>query len=563
MIYSNVGLAPSSSRSSAGFTLAGDGLLEDPNFKKEPSLIFLAQEDIRPIIELFYAQGFFKQRSAPSDPAGESSQNRTITLSVEGHERLIRPEGPDDEAFLAMERKLAETFQDQVWQLLYPGGDWRKWWENRYEWWKENRVTRAGTDRFLEDLIAALDLLTDDLLVQGCAWLAQRAHIQESLQMPMAVLLLSELEKRRKVDPVVAAVSRLLTATKNQALFEPMVLYLFGTFNEEAYPLLKEAVLGLDCLETAIKDQRWFVRVVAAKAAGQKGGMGMAGLKSLLDDEVAEVRHAAIQSLVSLNSIESRRLLEGVMDQERHEDKAALLTALAGSSAPWVIDLFETTLQEKAQGLWPLAVQGLSRVRSERSAELIVAYIRRFDPGTPESAMGIKALRDLGGAPARATLLTLLEENKDNPMARELVFYLTELGETLVVPRLWDCLLDRKHRDRALDAMAFLLVADFGNEAWKYRDRWEQHQEKSQAFFLKNALGLPLEKEVGEGVRYEGIQASALVNALLDEEWPVRQAALRILEEGAERSFGSFTKNTSTDEVADVARSWQAWLMGQ
>jgi hypothetical protein len=110
--------------------------------------------------------------------------------------------------------------------------------------------------------------------------------------------------------------------------------------------------------------------------------------------------------------------------------------------------------------------------------------------------------------------------------------------------------------------MAFLVVADFGNELWKYRELWEKYPGESQAFFLRESLGLQ-RMNPGDVPNYEGIACSELVAALSHEKWPVRMAALRILQEGAGRSFGSLTKDASSDELRTLARAWNAWLQAR
>ena len=59
---------------------------------------------------------------------------------------------------------------------------------------------------------------------------------------------------------------------------------------------------------------------------------------------------------------------------------------------------------------------------------------------------------------------------------------------------------------------------------------------------------------------YQGIAKNDLVNALRHESWPVRTAALRILEEGAGQSFGELTRYSTDDDINSVASAWEIWL---
>jgi hypothetical protein len=123
-----------------------------------------------------------------------------------------------------------------------------------------------------------------------------------------------------------------------------------------------------------------------------------------------------------------------------------------------------------------------------------------------------------------------------------------------------ECLFDKASRQNALDAMAFLLVADYGDELWKYRERFEKFPGKSQAYFLKDALGLTAANPEGER-SFEEIPVAELVSALKHESWPVRESALRILEEGSEVTFGDLKRDASPEEIAGLVSAWEAWAM--
>ena len=53
-------------------------------------------------------------------------------------------------------------------------------------------------------------------------------------------------------------------------------------------------------------------------------------------------------------------------------------------------------------------------------------------------------------------------------------------------------------------------------------------------------------------------QRSPAISALRSEEWPIRLAALRILEEGAARTFGALTKDSPAEEIDQMALVWEA-----
>ena len=100
-------------------------------------------------------------------------------------------------------------------------------------------------------------------------------------------------------------------------------------------------------------------------------------------------------------------------------------------------------------------------------------------------------------------------------------------------------------------------VGDAGRPDGLLRDEPEDSAlvVRRQAFFLRKALGQAEAAEPGRNT-IEGLPASALLMALTSKNWPVRQAALRILEEGTGKSFGTLTKSSDETAVNTVAGAW-------
>jgi HEAT repeat protein len=302
------------------------------------------------------------------------------------------------------------------------------------------------------------------------------------------------------------------------------------------------------------------MRIVAAKAVPRaRTGDAMARLLPLLEDERVEVRHAAIASLTVLPGDRGRDFIEKIMAGHDREAKAILLAKLSGRNDPWVLDLYEQALKEQDPVLWSEALKGLPAFHSARAANLIGDFLLEHGFDTEPAKEAIAALKEMGGKEARDTALALMDHCPDKEMRHRVIFALADLGDTRIFPSLADCMLVESLRQRALDAMAFLVVADFGEENWKYRELWEKFPNEDQAYFLKHALKLT-ELETSREKQWEGIPLSELVKALRNETWPVRNAALRILEEGADRSFGALQKDSPAEEVNQVAKAWESWL---
>jgi hypothetical protein len=250
-----------------------------------------------------------------------------------------------------------------------------------------------------------------------------------------------------------------------------------------------------------------------------------------------------------------------MMEDGDAASREALLDALSGAAEPWSLAFYETALQSNDPRLWTPAFKGLDRQKTPRAAELIIDFVRRFELSSDEARLGVEALKKLGGQSARTALKKVLEDCEDSKVAKRIALGLAELGETSIFPRLGDCMFERDLRQRALDAMAFLLVSDFGEDFFKYQELWQQYPGESQAFFLRKALGLAEAAEPGRNT-IEGLPVSALLSALTSKNWPVRQAALRILEEGTGKSFGTLTKSSDETAVNTVAGAWNAWFEG-
>jgi HEAT repeat protein len=291
------------------------------------------------------------------------------------------------------------------------------------------------------------------------------------------------------------------------------------------------------------------------------GTRAIARLASLLRDERPEVRHAAINALAGFDRPDSRDALKSVMDRGDAGDRAALLKALSARRTPWAVELYEMALNGKDPVLWYLALEGLAAFprADTQAAETVNRFIDEHGLDTEAGLQGLDALKNMGGGAARQTLLDLLDKAEDKNVERAIIFGLAILGETRIFPRLQECMLDQEYREHAVTCMAFLLVSDFGGETWRYRNYWQKNEGKSQAFFLKVALGLG-DPPLGAGESYQGIAKEELVRALRHESWPVRTAALRILEEGAEQSFGELTRYSTDEEVDTVASAWEIWL---
>lgn len=540
-----------------GFSLAGSTLINNTVYRRGDRTFYLSSKDMGNLIEFLYGRGFFSRRSE-SGEGGADQALPVIRMSVEANARQLSPEGGEDADFTAMEKRLVELYWNNYWQLLYPGGDLRAWWEIQYAWWRENVEEEARVNRFIELLIAAFPILSQEMVLECCGWLEENEALPRTMTLGQAVTLLDKLGDRYTIDPLVERVVGLLNTCGNREFFKPLVHYLYANFESRSFPMLARSALELNCLEEAFQSDKWFVRVVAAQAAPQSGQNFLPYLKALLHDDWPQVRGAAVRALADLEYPENLPALQEIMASEDLEATATLLDALKGRREEWVLDFYEQVLKEGESILWPLALEGLAAFRSDRAAKAVIIFIRKLGLDSELAQKGVTALMRVGGEEARIALFDLLETCEDKDLANDLIFALADLGETKIFPRLHDFILEQRLRSRALDAMIYLLVTDFGDEIWKYREVWNKSRDESQAFFLSLALGVQ-RSSAPNAESFEGIPIFALVKALNDERWYVRKAALRILEEGAGQSFGRLEKGATEGDRVAVTAAWSDW----
>jgi len=547
------------------FFVAGDELVGKPLSETNTRAVFLSVQDMGSLLDLFYARGFFELPSKRSIANGDASPARFIEMRLEKRTRILMPDVERDaDAYRAMEECLLEVYSDNLWQLLHAREGDNKWWENRYERWKNETDETLLTERFLSDMIVSMNDMPDEVLIECMQELARKEGLPKVLGEPEVEMLLSKLESRHTIDHVVEKAIDLIITAGEARLLESMIRFLYSTYERESYPLLGKAMRAFDCIDACLDDERWFVRAAAAHATPGTGPDPAPMLEPLLMDGRPEVRQAALCALAKTNSKASRALLDEVLNLGDAVSGSAVLKAISGINDPWVVPFFDKALKEGGQGLYNQALQGIAQVRSPQAAEVVKEFISSPGLSDEHHRAGIKALERIGGQNARDALFGFLEKCENEEMQMEIISGLARLGETRVFSRIAECLMEEKLRDRAIFAMAHLLVRDFGEQTWKYRELWNEHAGESQAYFLTSVLRAeePWTADT-ETYCFEGIPVSTLVEALRHDQWPVRLAALRILEEGSGCFFGEMTRTSTDSEVSRMADAWEGWIEGK
>ena len=91
----------------------------------------------------------------------------SIEMILDTRSRNVTGLDPEDAGFQSMVEAMGRTYDENFWQVLYPGGDLRKWWDNRYDWWQEEAGDPERTERFFLDLLEAFGPLPDAMILES------------------------------------------------------------------------------------------------------------------------------------------------------------------------------------------------------------------------------------------------------------------------------------------------------------------------------------------------------------------------------------------------------------
>ncbi|MFH1999090.1 MAG: HEAT repeat domain-containing protein, partial [Planctomycetota bacterium] len=456
----------------APFNLAGESLIYDRKFRREPWTVFLSSDDMKTMVNYLFTQGFFNRRSMTAAPGEKTHSTAFIEMKVDTSNRIVVAEGAPDPVFDAMFARISLGFSQQLWQLLYPhNSDFGKWWETRYSWWKDQESNVEKTNRLIEDLIETIQSLPDAELIRCLDYIKSMGSLSECLDESESMVLLSRLgENHVKIDAAMEAMVDLVLTAEKLELLDPLLLYLYGSYGEAAIDLIGRSLTRLNQVEASLKSPRWFVRGAAAQACAQAGRYVVPKLIPLLADSRMEVRYAAIRTLAVLPTEQSINALREVMNGDDPKARSTLIHSLAPIDEDWVFEFYDLALKGTEPLLWPPALQGLSRHGSRVSTDIVLRFVQDRDLASEPAQVALEALYEMGGAPARDALYSLLAKCPNKETLYRILLSLAFLGDIRIFPQLQDCLLVNDLRPRAIQGMAFLLVKDFEGETWKYRD---------------------------------------------------------------------------------------------
>jgi len=558
------------------FTLAGEGVMKDPEFSRTPLTCFVTDEAFKPLLDELFTSHFFDQPSDDRSPDSHISR-RVISLAVDNRSARLVIDESSSRPQIRLEETLLKIFRSCAWQLLFRGDAFDTWYFENIDRWSDVDLERERTQWFLKELFEGFNLMSEEVLLGCIDWLCHRSDLSRHFGREEWGELAGRLRGRRTIDSVVKAVVDLVvcsvsgsssstTGEENPAaamgsdLFEPLVNYLFGMYGVVSYPLICRAILGTDRLHETLRDERWFVRASAARLLVRQERNALPLLVSYFDDPNSAVRIEAFRSLGRIGTVECRKILLTMFQQQKPDTLREILTGLEGIREPWVFEIFHQALLAYTADAQVEALRGLAHFDQANTEDLLRAHLKIWEPGSEGWTQVVIHLSDAGGLAARNVLYRQYTESARLEDKTFLLHTLARLGDMRVVHALLGAI-DSGNDDLEVPrSLSLLLVHDFPKEPWKFREYWNTFQGEDQAFFLRKALKLEKVEDLAPGQSLHGIAVDLLVEALTDFRWYVRAVALQMLEDGLSRSFGRANLNASRVEMNQIRYTWESWL---
>jgi len=199
---------------------------------------------------------------------------------------------------------------------------------------------------------------------------------------------------------------------------------------------------GIPALVAALGDEEW-VRFSALEALGAMGAAEAAGeVEKLLGDPSPAVRCAAAETLAEIGGPRAARALSAWAARAEGEERTAAVRACvrAGADLPRERTLETLLGLLRAQDLQDrlLAVQGLARLREEKTLGAVLDVVGALDPTRPDEGEALEAaVRSLREWGCERALLAVAADEGARFRARALAAELLgDLASRLAVPTL-------------------------------------------------------------------------------------------------------------------------------
>lgn len=544
---------------------AGIGLIDhtaDPELV--PGTLFLDAERMRALLTALDGSGVFghgRSRKAPT--ADEKVAARVLRFASGNRERIVSTSSEADDAFAKVEAELARAESEQGWQRFFGGErkDFAAYHQRETAGFASCPDEATRERRFLTAMVDALPRLDPAGRRDAVSEFLRRPLLLAQLEEPSIQLVLAGLIDETIPEGAVGLLVAAVARKKDPTLFSPLAGFLVHQFGESGKSLVALLVRELGVVETAVRDERPVVRLVAVEEGARQGVLSADVLFVLLDDVDPRVRMAAIDALVRSKDASARSRL---FDLARGADRVAArfaLEALGDDGTGESFELLKTHALGEEPALATSAIRGLSRRGGDDSVTVLADVIAKQGPTTQIGATALEALSAMRSEVGRNWLRSRLTGD-DVALAEEAAIRLAAHGDLAAVPMLLNILDAPERAARAMDLLGQILVCDGGERGESFTQRFRDEPNVGQIEWFKRALAQERDEPAGSRA-VAGIAVARLVEALTDPRWYVRWNAAKLLEGAYGVSLGTPYRYAADEDVARIAQRWQGFLAMQ
>lgn len=523
-----------------------------------PVGLILPVNVMQDVLQRVKAGGFFDSelpRELVEVPAG----TLRFTLEVRSRERSLMA-AETDAAMGEWADILRTRAWPYYWQQLLGDENYLELYNQEEAWWASHSDVAERVRRVLDLALLQLE--------------SSSARVQEVLQLVIAV---PRVERFASPEQLQGLATHLASLGRRDDVSRTLLGLLIGTQREEAYfallrayaplgpvalPLLEQVIGGMGRSREALRDPRAIVRLASLRDMEVRGAAAPEEVRAVAtSDPDSTVRRKAFELLArSPDAAAQQQILE--MAQNGSPDiRPAALRALGRLANDRALEILSAALDSENLELVQAAIEGLGLERSEVGARHLEAFVLRMGS---ENVRGVLALAQLRGMPGALALESLfrLSEASDPQLAREARYGLADLGDLSVVSFLLDELEDTASHRRAMGKLQYLFCRDESGEPFRYRLLAEAHPDWDHQDFLRAALQVR-NPDVPDDLDLRSREAwPVLIEALNDERWYVRRAALQLLENTTGQSFGILSVSATEEDRAQAAQRWREYLSG-
>ncbi len=300
------------------------------------------------------------------------------------------------------------------------------------------------------------------------------------------------------------------------------------------------------------------MRVAAAAECRESGGVAADLLLAALEDADPRVRRQAILALASTPEPPARERLLALARSEDRALRRIALEALGREGSADALAILAEALQSGEPWFAVPACRSLGEMGGPEAMRLLRGAVEAQGAASEDGGAALDALAAGRTQQTVAALASFLAA-EDPEQRVQAACRLAALGRLEAAPVLLAALEDAERSARAQDALALLLCCDGGDQGAAFAERYRDAPEVAADEWFRRALGLAdVPGEDPDQAR--GVPLDALLKALKDERWYVRQNAVARLEEEFGWSCGRPQRFAGMAEQERLAARWEAYF---